>query len=209
MGLCSSAGENQRHTGMAWVVSSVNASRCVVVFHSLFPAARREGARLLGLAEEEVLCERKRDYDRFAEYGRVPAREMIKDGYRFDCAHCGLRIEADNPRTPLQNIVIDGDGEVFCTSKCAVAHAPVRLERNQRFEAFKLHLIERYRDLKFFDFEGGYPHRFDRARFEFPGATFPGTVQEVEQGLSWCISEIDAKAWEHYIEQVKQETSPM
>jgi hypothetical protein len=201
MGQCSSSIEDRCQAHNAWVVSSAKASRCIVVFHNLFPDARREGATELGLPEEEVICERKREYDRFAEYGRVPPRQMLADGFWFDCAHCGARIQGDNPHTPLSNIVVDSDGEVFCQAECAVAHEPIRLKRNQRFESFKKKIRKRYPDLNFFNFHGGYPHRFDRAQFEFPGGAFPGTLQEVEEGLSWCISEVDAKSWQNYVKR--------
>ena len=160
---------------------------------------------LLGLPEEEVSCERKRDYDRYTDYGRVPPRQMLADGYWFDCAHCGIRIQADNPHTPLDDIIVDADGEVFCQAKCAIAHTPIRLKRNKRFESFKQRLKQHYPNLKFIAFHGGYPHRFDQAQFEFPGGMFPGTVHEVEEGLSWCISEVDASAWKnHLIEHVQE-----
>jgi hypothetical protein len=199
MGQCSSSFEDRRHSRTAWLVTSAKAPRCVVVFHHLFPAARKEGATMLGIPEDQAVCERKHEYDYYAEYGRVPPRQLLTDGYWFDCVHCGTRIEADNPNTPLSDIVIDSDGEVFCGSECAVAHEPLRLQRNQRFETFQQNLRHHYPSLKFFSFEGGYPHRFDRARFEFPGGTFPGNVQEIEEGLSWCISEVDAEAWQNYL----------
>ena len=49
--------------------------------------------------------------------------------------------------------------------------------------------------LKFFEFQGGYPHRFDLARFEFPGGMFPGSVEEIEEGYQWSISQVDVIAW--------------
>jgi hypothetical protein len=198
MGVRSYNFEDRRQFQPAWIVTSAQAAKCVVVFNNLFASARKEGAMVLGIPEDQVLCERKQDYDQFAGYGRVPPRQLLADGYWFDCAHCGIRIDSDNPRTPLDNIVVDADGEVFCQAQCAMAHAPVRLKRNQRFEAFKRRIQQHHPDLEFSDFHGGYPHRFDRAQFEFPGGMFPGVVQEIEEGLSWCVSEVDAEAWHRY-----------
>ena len=173
----------------------------MVVFEHHYPLALREGAHRLGLAEDEVTCDRVKRYDRFADTGRVPPRRMLLDGYWYDCPQCGLRIKADNPETPLNKVLVNSDDEVFCQPKCAIAHEPIRQERNERFEVFKQRLQSRCPSLRFIAFYGGYPHRYDSARFEFPGGMFPGTVQEVEEGLRWCVSEVDAGAWELHAEQ--------
>jgi hypothetical protein len=190
--------QDRRDAHVAWVVTCSSAPMSVVVFQHLFPMARREGAIKLGVSEDVVVCERKKDYDSFAEYGRVPPRRMLEDGYWFDCPHCEMRIRLDNPETPISNIVVEPSGEVFCNENCSAAHEPIRQQRNKRFESFKLRLKQRYPRLKFFEFQGGYPHRFDLARFEFPGGMFPGSVEEVEEGYQWCISQIDVIAWQQF-----------
>lgn len=197
---CSFGEKDRRHSDTAWVVTAASAPRCIVVFEHLHPIARREGAHELGLAEDDVNCVRERRYDRFAISGRVPPRQLLADGYWYDCPQCGTRIRADNPETPLKRVLVNSDNEVFCQPKCAIAHEPIRQERNERFETFKQRLQKRCPSLKFVDFYGGYPHRFDSARFEFPGGMFPGVVQEVEQGLRWCVSEVDAEAWQRHAE---------
>ena len=167
-----------------------------MVFHHLPHLARQEAAFKLGFPEDDLTCDRNQEYDQFADDGRVPPRRMLADGYWFDCPHCGVRIQADNPGiTPLRNILVKTGDEVFCQAKCAVSHEPIRRELNQRFEIFKKRIQRRYPNLRFTVFHGGYPHRFNSAQFEFPGGMFPGTVQQVEEGLRWCISEGDLEAW--------------
>jgi hypothetical protein len=183
-------------TKAAWVVSADKAPGCVVVFHNEFEIARLEGAHQFDLNEDQVSCIRESRYDCFADDGHISPHQMLADGYWFYCVHCGIRIHEDNPDTPLARVLVNTDGEVFCQPKCAIAHESVRKERNQRFEAFKKRLQEGRPDLNFVNFHGGYPQRFDRAHFEFPGGMFPGTVQETGEGLRWCVFEVDAEAWE-------------
>ena len=185
----------------AWVAISEKAPRCEVVFQRLYPLALRDAALRLALPEDEVTCKRERRYDRFSDVGRVPPRQMLSHGYWFDCPQCGVRIQADNPETPLDRVLVNSYEEVFCQPKCAIAHESVRQERNKRFEAFKKKLQKRFPNLNFTCFYGGYPQRFDSAQFEFPGGMFPGTVQEIEEGLRWCVSEVDAEPWQIFAEQ--------
>ena len=77
MDQCSFGTPERPHAQSAWVVTSEKAPRCVVVFEHHYPLALREGALRLGLAENEVTCDRVKRYDRFADTGRYGVARIL------------------------------------------------------------------------------------------------------------------------------------
>lgn len=184
---------------VAWKVTEEAEGHACIVFSASGVAARREGASELGYEFDEVVCRREKQFDRFAEAGRVPVRSLLEAGWWFECFHCALLIDFDNEETPSDKVITEGD-RAFCSAQCKCDHEREVADRNAAFEAFKSKLPSLRPDLEFSDFIGAYPYITLSAKFRFPGGQYLGSVrdQEGDGKLQWFVAQDDKDAWEKY-----------
>jgi hypothetical protein len=73
---------------LAYLVNADEATE--IVYATSAVAARRQGARDMGLDFEDVDSTRRAAYlDKYAEGGDVPTKMLIEEhGWRFECSHC-------------------------------------------------------------------------------------------------------------------------
>lgn len=101
-----------------------------IVFAEHAVTARRLGADAWGDGDFSLVsCRRAPWADRFAETGVVPASELIWNGWRFECAYCGRRIEADiRPyRSWTPDMAMGSQNSaVYCDRSCRAAQLNAR-----------------------------------------------------------------------------------
>ncbi|MDY8108278.1 hypothetical protein U0C82_03825 [Fulvimarina sp. 2208YS6-2-32] len=93
--------------------------------------AIRKGARLdYGEAYYLEAC-RTRWADRYAP-GPVPHSAMVAEGWWFDCAGCGMRIDSDamwEHKLDWRGVIGAGDGYTYCCAKCRADDIAMRASR--------------------------------------------------------------------------------
>lgn len=108
----------------------------VIVFETNGAAARRSGGGELGLDFEEVeSCRRKPEYDKYADTKEVPRRVLFNDGWRFECCHCGKRVDVYSDEVEPDQVIFDDSGFVYCHKTCQMAYYQSTLTEKKRIEA--------------------------------------------------------------------------
>lgn len=189
---------------VAWQVNEPSEGHSCVVFHHHGLAARREGAGQLGEDFEYVECFRASHFDRFAEQGYVPVIELLKSGWWFECTHCGNRICDDDSRdveevTPLDKVVTTKH-HAYCNQSCKDAQDNRIKLHNDKFEQFKVAVVDARPDLKFYEFTGEWPRLTFSAKFKFPSSQYGGSVRDYRATgeLEWFVANGDKEAWDKY-----------
>ncbi|MBO9459007.1 hypothetical protein [Labrenzia sp. R5_0] len=96
--------------------------------------------------------------DRYREYGKIPASEMIAHGWWFECVECGERLSEDwlyDNRRSLDDIIGHQGGAVFCCTGCARRFYSIKrrrkAEEQRAIDAFKGIVRRRFPDAVFND----------------------------------------------------------
>lgn len=164
----------------------------VVVFAADAMSAAHLGSARLGTHPETCSVSRANQYDSFSAAGEVPLEVLLQDGWEFACDHCG------EPLAPGK--CFTEDRLVFCSGECLEAKAQEVQRVNEEFEGFKALLLERYKELSWSEFMGGWPILTPVARFTFPGSLWGGgqVIAQKSGALCWMITAGDQEAWEKY-----------
>ena len=170
-----------------------------VVFHHHGLAARREGAGELGEDFESVECIRAPHFDKFSELGYVPVIEMLKDGWWFECVHCGRRITDEDDEVPLDSVVTTKNS-AFCNQSCVDGHHKEIADHNVNFESLKTKVQQLRPDLQFTKFIGEWPQLTFVASFSFEGCQYGGSVRKDhnKDDIEWYVANGDKEAWSAY-----------
>lgn len=110
-----------------------------ITFAASSGQARAWGACEFG--EDFTIVEVKRvpAYDVYAEAGHVPSLILIRDGWWFECVHCGCTVsrESRGEDQSHHEPCADSAGLIFCTPACRQGHADA-MEQDQRWGASAL-----------------------------------------------------------------------
>lgn len=93
---------------VAWQVWEDFDGRGCIVFHHHRLAARRIGAAELNSEDTYVLISRAKEFDQYAECGKVPPLALLDKGWRISCSMCGEDVQITES-TPRESIAICGD----------------------------------------------------------------------------------------------------
>lgn len=116
---------------------------CCIQFATNGATARREGANELNTEWEGIdYCRRAPEFDAYAP-GPVPLDVMIKNGWWFECQHCGRRVDEDLTQTAEDDgldpdnfqVVMQGRS-VFCSHTCAAEDYASKRARSAAYAAF-------------------------------------------------------------------------
>lgn len=184
---------------------------CCVVFHNHGLAARRIGANELDIEFDDCEISRAPQFDQWAAQGWVPPTALIRDGWWFECFHCGRRLpdDDDDNEIGVDKLVERGPDQLYCGSECAEAHDARVSEQNARAEAFEARARKARPDLTWKRFEGRWPSLSCYATFDFTGCKHGGSVRQDpgSDDLEWSIATGDLDAWHEYERQRKEAVS--
>lgn len=156
-----------------------------IVFARSNIEARRLGANLLNMDEiGGMQVTRRKDLDKYEGTG-VPARELVAEGWWFECHGCGMRINdcaLDDAGLPISGIVGTQGRSIYCCHTCRME----ALAEDAASKAYGEAFLEMLRDLvraRFPDIE----HHFDehRSHVFIPRYSDPIVVAEAEVNFSF------------------------
>jgi hypothetical protein len=117
-----------------------------IVFAKHAITARKDGASLYNGGEfYGMSCRRAHWADKYASEGTVPAKLMIEHGWHFECSGCSQRIDEhwlDDKGLPLDGVIGEQNGPVFCCRRCEVRHDK-REKRREEQQAAAIKMLRR------------------------------------------------------------------
>ncbi|MDF3837096.1 hypothetical protein P3W85_29695 [Cupriavidus basilensis] len=183
-----------------------------IVFATNSASARREGAGEIGCEWGDVdHCRRKPELDQYAP-GPVPPLALIAAGWRYECGHCGCRVDEDmedvepDPHFDASDVGAVAVGQmVYCSHSCT---AMARAEKRSRkaAESALIELVETKFPRSTVTHVNVYGHRLttDKGRcvacFTFPGGQHQATYKFGEGNVAW-VSQCDAEAFRQLYRQ--------
>lgn len=178
----------------------------VIRFAKSNVVARREGANELGEEFNCVSCTRMPGADKYAELGRVPARDLVEEfGFWQECVYCSCHVDDET-----EGRVWEGD-TAYCDIECEARWINHRLdceaERKRTYEAEQAAIAEaKARFPGITDVTAYIGHKKDiTVYFRFPGglAKASWTVGDNHAGTS----RDDGEAFKTYIDSIRQEAA--
>jgi hypothetical protein len=170
-----------------------------IVLAKTNPEAKKEGAAELGDDLKLVTCRRAKEFDQYAEQGKVPNKVLLEDhDWNFECAYCGCQVYNN-----VESRVWEGES-VFCSDECNARRMNMEIDHQAA--------IERDRVTRQ-DAENAAREKFEQAtnvcayldgsgnvsvRFNFPGGTDFARWNPGEEQIS--IFKNDEAAWNAYRE---------
>ena len=149
-----------------------NDGESVIVFAADEAEAQRKGAAELDLSidDGEVYdCERRPEFDSFADRGFVPAEELIAAGWWFECLGCGHQVNSDmegedEDGEPYPLNPVYEDHGVWCTPECKARELEDRRIRKEMqaaaIEDFKRRIHRRFPGVQLIENHSLTPHAY-------------------------------------------------
>lgn len=100
-----------------------------IIFAKTNAEAKREGINELCDPADVVTCRRAKEFDEYAEKGKVPNKVLLEDhGWRFECSYCNRMITTDD-----ENRVWDGEA-VYCSDECNARRINIEFDHQVKLD---------------------------------------------------------------------------
>jgi hypothetical protein len=170
------------HPTKAYVVKASDDEGSEIVFANNSAAARRYGAKKLGMDSDEVeFCRREPEFDKYAP-GPVPLSATLPNGWWHSCASCSCTFDeegrreygSDDDRDDECSPVTDAKGLHYCSHACMMQGWADQEDTKRRQSAAIEATCLRWPDAtNIVTYRGGRTHIKMRAVFRLPGVSEP------------------------------------
>lgn len=151
----------------AFIVETDDPEESTVQFATTNVAARRQGADEIGTDFACVTCKRLPWADQYSETRVIPESAFIANGWRYECATCGERVDSDT-ESPVFALHL-----VFCCEACHAAEVADRKAEDDRKQEVVDAVLTNYPGAVVTYASGHEARR--HASFRFPGGKSPVT----------------------------------